>query len=226
MPRQFRRLMVALPKSPKCALIDAPKIKKVALLKLPKRVLIDTLKIRPCGLWQLHVEYKFGRSKNRVLLLVLVGIDMCSTILCSYSIFAMMYAHSSSYIKDNDHKYGVIIMFHDPKTLQVIGLQCRFWIAFGREDNVTSKHKTTTKVQGWFAPFRYDNIDNHMRTQHGTKWLEYDAIHSNSDCNQFFTDVFVVFKTLIKTHFVSEYVGNDRLFLTSTKTSSKLSLVT
>jgi hypothetical protein len=43
--------MVALPKSPKCALIDAPKIKKVALLKLPKRVLIDTLKIRPCGLW-------------------------------------------------------------------------------------------------------------------------------------------------------------------------------
>jgi hypothetical protein len=137
-----------------------------------------------------------------------------------------MYARSSSYITNNDHKYGVIVMFHDPKTSKVIGLQCRFCIAFGREDNVTSKRKATIKVQGWFAPFRYDNFDNHMCTQHGTKWLEYDAIHSNFDCNQFFTDVFVVFKTSIKTHFVSEYVGDDKLFSTSTTTSSKLSLVT
>jgi len=65
-----------------------------------------------------------------------------------------------------------------------------------------------------------------MRTQHGTKWLEYDAIHSSSNCNQFFTNVFVVFKTSIKTHFVSEYVGDDRLLSTSTRTSSKLLLVT
>ncbi len=137
-----------------------------------------------------------------------------------------MYACSSSYIKDNDHKYGVIVMSHNPKTSKVIGLQCRFCIAFSREDNVTSKRKATTKVQGWFAPFCYDNIDNHMRTQHGTKWLEYDAIHSNSNCNQFFTDVFVVFKTLIKTHFVSKYLGDDILFSTSTRTLSKLSLVT
>jgi hypothetical protein len=46
-----------------------------------------------------------------------------------------------------------------------------------------------------------------MHTQHGTKWLEYDAIHSSSDREQIFTDVHVVFKNSIKAHFVSEFVG-------------------
>jgi hypothetical protein len=46
-----------------------------------------------------------------------------------------------------------------------------------------------------------------MHTQHGTKWLEYDAIQSSSDREQIFTDVHVVFKNSIKAHFVSEFVG-------------------
>ncbi len=84
-----------------------------------------------------------------------------------------------SYIKDNDHKYGVIVSSHGPKTSKVIGLQCHFCITFSQEEKVGSKHKATTKVQEWSAPFHYDNIENHMFTQHRMKWLEYDVIHSN-----------------------------------------------
>jgi len=62
-------------------------------------------------------------------------------------------------------------------------------------------------MQGWCAPFRYDNIENHMRTQHRTKWLEYDAIHPSFERDQFFTNVPFIFKNSIKEHFVFEFVG-------------------
>jgi len=112
------------------------------------------------------VEYKSGWSRKRVLLLVLVGFDTYSTILCSYLISASMLARLSLYIKDNDRKYGVIVTFCDPKTSKVIGMQCCLCIAFSWEEKVGSKCKATTKVQGWSAPFRYNNIKNRMRTQH------------------------------------------------------------
>jgi hypothetical protein len=83
-------------------------------------------------------------------------------ILNSYSISALMLAHSLSYVKDNNRKYGVIVTSRNPKTSKVIGLQCCFCIAFGWEEKVNSKCKATTKVQGWSASFCYDNIENHM----------------------------------------------------------------
>jgi hypothetical protein len=43
------------------------------------------------------------------------------------------------------------------------------------------------------------------------KWLEYDVIHSNYECNQFFTNVFIVFKNSIKSHFVFKYVGERQI---------------
>jgi hypothetical protein len=122
-----------------------------------------------------------------------------------------MSARSSSYIKDNDYKYGVIVTFHDPKTSKVIGLQCCFCIAFSREEKVNSKCKVTTKVQGWSTPLRYYNIENHMHTQHRTKWLEYDTIHSSYEHDQFFTKMFVIFKNSIKAHFVCESVGEQQI---------------
>jgi len=68
------------------------------------------------------VEYKSRWNRKRILLLVLVGFDTYSAILRSYSIFASMLARSSSYVKDNDYKYGMIVMSRDPKTSRVIGL--------------------------------------------------------------------------------------------------------
>ncbi len=122
-----------------------------------------------------------------------------------------MLARSSLYVQDNDHKYGMIIMSHNPKTSKVIGLQCHLRITFGQEEKVGSKHKAKTKVQGWFALFHYDNIENHVRTQHQTKWLEYDVIHSSCERDQFCTDVLVVFKNSIKAHFVSKFVGERQI---------------
>ncbi len=90
------------------------------------------------------MEYKSGWSRKQVFLLVWVGFDTYSTILRSYSISTSMSARSSLYIKDNDHKYGEIVMFHDPKTSKVIGLQCCFCIAFGLEEKFGCKHKATT----------------------------------------------------------------------------------
>jgi hypothetical protein len=77
-----------------------------------------------------------------------------------------MSIRSSLYIKNSDRKYGMIVTSHNLKTSKLIGSQCHFCIAFGREEKVGSKCKATTKVEGWSAPFHYDNIENHMRTQH------------------------------------------------------------
>lgn len=57
-----------------------------------------------------------------------------------------MSARSLSYVKDNDRKYGLIVTSRNPKTSKVIGLQCCFYITFGREEKVDSKRKATTKV--------------------------------------------------------------------------------
>jgi hypothetical protein len=87
------------------------------------------------------------------------------------------------YVKANDAQYGLKVTSHDPKIAKVFGLQCHFCIAFGREEKVGSKRKPTTTVQGWSTPFHYDNIENHMRTQHPTQWTQYAAIKSNNEHN-------------------------------------------
>jgi len=118
-----------------------------------------------------------------------------------------MSTRSLLYVKDNNRKYGVIVSSHGPKTSKVIGLQCHFCITFSQEEKVSSKHKAMTKMQGWFAPSHYDNIKNHMLTQHRTKWLEYDVIHSNYEHNRFFINAPIIFKNSIKAHFLSKFVS-------------------
>jgi hypothetical protein len=117
--------------------------------------------------------------------------------------------HSSAYVKANDVWYGLKVASRDPKTSKVFGLQCRFCIAFGREEKVGSKQKPTTTVQGWSTPFRYNNIENHMRTQHPTQWAQYVAIKSDNEHDQFFVDVSVAFKNSIKAHFPSSSLGTE-----------------
>jgi len=79
------------------------------------------------------------------------------------SLSAMFEKRSSGYVKDNDVRYGLKVVHRDPKSSKVIGLQCRFCIAFGREEKVGLKRKAATTVQGWSHPFCYDNIENHLR---------------------------------------------------------------
>ncbi len=125
------------------------------------------------------------------------------------SLSAMSGKRLSGYVKDNDVRYGLKVAHRDPKSSKVIGLQCRFCIAFGRE-KVGSKRKTATIVQGWSHPFRYDNIENHFRNQHSGQWAVYQALESSSERTSFFNDVPVAFKNSIKAHFLSSSLGVER----------------
>ncbi len=126
------------------------------------------------------------------------------------SFSAMSGKRSSGYVKDNDVRYGLKVAHRDPKSSKVIGLQCRFCIAFGREEKVGSKRKAATTVQGWSHPFRYDNIENHLCNQHFGQWAVYQALESSSERTSFFNDVPVVFKNSIKAHFPSLFLRAER----------------
>ena len=82
----------------------------------------------------------------------------------------------SAYVKGNNARYGLKVASRDASTGTVIGLQCRFCIAFGCEEKVGSKRKPTSTVQGWNAPFRYDNIEKHIRFVYPSQWDVYNAI--------------------------------------------------
>ena len=118
----------------------------------------------------------------------------------------------SAYVKGNDARYGLKIANRHASTGVVIGLQCRFCIAFGREEKVGSKRKPATTVQGWSAPFRYDNIEKHLRVQHPSQWDVYNGLDSISDPEAFFNEAPAagVFKNSIKSHFASESLGAER----------------
>ncbi|CAK9216363.1 unnamed protein product [Sphagnum troendelagicum] len=107
----------------------------------------------------------------------------------------------SRYVKDNDVHYDLKVAYRDSKSSKVTGLQRHFYIAFGREENVGLKRKAMTTVQGWSHPFRYDNIENHLRNQHFGQWALYQALESSSEHASFFDDVPVAFMNSIKVHF-------------------------
>ena len=114
------------------------------------------------------------------------------------SLFAMSGNRSSGYVKDNDIRYGLKVVHCDPKSsMTMIGLQCCSCIAFGREEKVGSKRKVN---QEWSHPFRYDNIENHLRNQHSRQWALYQALESYYERASFFDDVLVVFKNSCMSH--------------------------
>ena len=121
------------------------------------------------------------------------------------SLYAMYGNRSLGYIKDNDVHYGLKGAHRDPKSLKVTGLQCRGCIAFGRE-KVGSKRKATNNVQGWSHPFRYDNIESHLRNQYFGQWALYHVLESSSERASFFDDVPVVFKNSCNSHACKTYI--------------------
>jgi hypothetical protein len=101
------------------------------------------------------------------------------------------YTRSSSYVKENDIKFGVSVSSRVIHTGAVHGLRCRFCIAFGREEKVGSKRKSNQgSGQTWTIPFRYDNIENHV------KWSAYEEAKTRwkyalryEESNKFFAEV-------------------------------------
>jgi hypothetical protein len=85
-------------------------------------------------------------------------------------------------------------------------LRCYNCIAFGQDEEVGSKRKAMTIVQGWRHPFRYDNIENHLRNQHYGQWALYQALESSYVRALFFDDVLVVFKNSCNIHACKTYI--------------------
>jgi hypothetical protein len=118
---------------------------------------------------------------------------------------------ASKYVKDNDVYLGLRVSTRAVNGgPQVTGLQCRFCIAFGREEKVGAKRHASIVVQGWMRPFCYDNIESHVSGQHPTKWAEYKWFDSIVGCQAFFDDVPVAFINSIKAHFSSSSLGVKR----------------
>ena len=90
-------------------------------------------------------------------------------------------ARSSSYVKENDIKFGVSVASRQLHMGTVNGLRCRFCLAFGREEKSGSKRKATHLGQAWTSPFRYENIETHMKNQHAMKWAEYEEAKKDWD---------------------------------------------
>jgi hypothetical protein len=111
--------------------------------------------------------------------------------------------------------HAVKVALRDAATGKVTGLHCRFCVAFGREEKVGSKRKPASTVQGWNAPFRYDNIEKHLRDQHPSQWDVYNAVTSADKRDSFFAGGApgggkgLIFKSSIKAHFASDSLGAE-----------------
>ncbi len=155
---------------------------------------------------------------------LLVVLCRISTIACYFTsykchclLFYVVLLHfmssnrASEYVKDNDVRLGLKVSTRAANGgPQVIGLQCHFYIAFGREEKVGAKCQASTAIQGWMCPFHYDNIESHVSGQHPMKWAEYKWLDLIVEHQTFFDDVPVAFKNSIKAHFPSSSLGAER----------------
>ncbi|OAE33006.1 hypothetical protein AXG93_1913s1070 [Marchantia polymorpha subsp. ruderalis] len=117
--------------------------------------------------------------------------------------FTMTKKRSSAYEKVNDDKFELKVVTRDTKSAKVIGVQCRFCITFGREEKADAKRKVASSVQAWQSPFRYDNIEHHLCTQHTKQWDVYQTLETSLDRKSFFDDGSIAFKNSLKVHFPS-----------------------
>ena len=80
------------------------------------------------------------------------------------------FVRSCAYVKENDIKLGVSPASRKLHSGVLVNeLRCCFCLTF------FAKRKSATLGKSWTAPFRYDNIETHMKFQHASKWSEYEA---------------------------------------------------
>jgi hypothetical protein len=120
-------------------------------------------------------------------------------------------SRSSDHVSSNDIKYGLKIASRCPSTSKVNGLECRFCISFGREAKLGAKRNVSSTVGSWTNPFRYDNIEGHLLSQHPAAFDEYSQL-SKDDKHLFFDkNGGVPFLNSLKSHFPSEALGQHPL---------------
>ncbi|KAH9251487.1 hypothetical protein BASA81_010655 [Batrachochytrium salamandrivorans] len=92
------------------------------------------------------------------------------------------------------NEYGLKITSRDAASSKVTSVVCLFCTVFGRDSNVGAKRKRTQKLKYWSTgSFRMDNYLSHMRSQHASKWSEYQLLNSIDDRLAFFESIKVPF---------------------------------
>ncbi|KAH6602697.1 hypothetical protein BASA61_000862 [Batrachochytrium salamandrivorans] len=106
------------------------------------------------------------------------------------------------------NEYGLKITSRDAASSKVTSVVCLFCTVFGRDSNVGAKRKRTQKLRYWSTgSFRMDNYLSHMRSQHASKWSEYQLLNSIDDRLAFFESIKVPFVNTLHAHFGNEEAG-------------------
>ncbi|KAH9255905.1 hypothetical protein BASA81_006083 [Batrachochytrium salamandrivorans] len=106
------------------------------------------------------------------------------------------------------NEYGLKITSRDAASSKVTSVVCLFCTVFGRDSNVGAKRKRTQKLKYWSTgSFRMDNYLSHMRSQHASKWSEYQLLNSIDDRLAFFESIKVPFVNTLHAHFGNEEAG-------------------
>lgn len=63
------------------------------------------------------------------------------------------------------------------------------------------KRKPKNTIQSWTSPFRYDNIEHHMRTQHPSQWDQYSKLVTEEEQEHFLGSVAEPFRNTLLAHF-------------------------
>ena len=107
-----------------------------------------------------------------------------------------------NYFQDKHcNEFGLRITARDASSSKVSSVVCLFCTTFGKEVNVGAKQRRTQKPKYWSTgSFRADNYLSHMRSQHKTKFEEYQQIASAEDRLTFFTSVEVPFGNTLHAH--------------------------
>ena len=86
-------------------------------------------------------------------------------------------ASGTRFMHEHEVKYGLKITHRNPKSLEVISVQCEFCVYFGSEEEknkVRMRAKKETKMS-WTNNFRTDLYQHHHKGEHPSAWENYQA---------------------------------------------------
>ena len=111
----------------------------------------------------------------------------------------------------NELLYGVTVAERAPGNGAVVSLKCLFCEYVGRQDAGTAggarKRVRSENSKYYRAPFRTDNMKNHLQSQHRDKWQEYQSLGAEE--KKVFFDCITPVANTLRAHFDGE---NDLVF--------------
>lgn len=92
-------------------------------------------------------------------------------------------------------------------------MQCRFSIFFGLEVNIRLKYIPVINVQFWRSPFRYDNIESHLKNKHPWRWPNCTKLTTTKAWSDFFENCSETYHNTLPSHSVSDQICRSEMVL-------------